>query len=199
MLKDVGMIPLRSTTTRQPRPGEINGVHYDFISKDEFIKIREKGEFVEDVTFGDNFYGLDRRVVNDVAAQNKPGVVVVEPYGRDQIVAFAKRHGWIVHTVFVDNPAKVIARRFLNRVCIDTYKAGMEGAEIMPIIEAHSKRLAIMLDKEASWRLEAYTLSYTSHPYKLLIHAFDESNALDVVARVCALIDASEWQNRIVA
>ena len=36
-----------SHTTRAPRPGEQNGVHYHYVTKEDFLKLREQGGFVE--------------------------------------------------------------------------------------------------------------------------------------------------------
>ena len=40
-----------SHTTRAPRPGEENHVHYHFVTREEFEKAMENGEFVETATF----------------------------------------------------------------------------------------------------------------------------------------------------
>ena len=49
-----------SHTTRLPRPGEINGVNYHFIGKDEFLKMIEEGKFVEYNLYSDNYYGTSK-------------------------------------------------------------------------------------------------------------------------------------------
>ena len=46
-----------SATTRKPREGDINGVHYHFITKDEFEKRLEDGEFLEYGQYVGNYYG----------------------------------------------------------------------------------------------------------------------------------------------
>ncbi len=47
-----------SCTTRAPRPGEVDGVHYSFISEDEFCDLIEKDAFLEYMhVFGMNYYG----------------------------------------------------------------------------------------------------------------------------------------------
>ena len=52
-----------STTTRSPREGETNGVNYYFISKDEFKKKIDEGEFLEYNIYNDNYYGTSKRAV----------------------------------------------------------------------------------------------------------------------------------------
>ena len=46
-----------SCTTRKPRNGEVNGVHYNFISNDEFEKMVQNSEFLEYAGYADHYYG----------------------------------------------------------------------------------------------------------------------------------------------
>lgn len=52
-----------SVTTRAPREGEIDGVNYFFKTKEEFLLMREKGEFLESKEVYGNFYGTPRLYV----------------------------------------------------------------------------------------------------------------------------------------
>ncbi|MDO4564647.1 MAG: guanylate kinase [Clostridia bacterium] len=55
-----------SATTRKPRPGEIDGVHYFFKSEDEFVKMIERDEFLEYMhVFSTNYYGTPRAFVEE--------------------------------------------------------------------------------------------------------------------------------------
>ena len=47
-----------STTTRDPRPGEIDGVHYHFVTHEVFTEMDRSGLFLETATYGKNRYGL---------------------------------------------------------------------------------------------------------------------------------------------
>ena len=49
-----------SATTRSPRPGEIEGVSYYFVSKDKFLDMIVKGEFLEYDDHMDNYYGTPK-------------------------------------------------------------------------------------------------------------------------------------------
>lgn len=55
-----------SHTTRQPRPGEVDGEHYHFVSEQQYQRMVDDGEFMEHAVVFDNFYGTNR---NSVAAQ----------------------------------------------------------------------------------------------------------------------------------
>ena len=46
-----------SATTREPRPGEVNGVDYHFLSQADFDRRVEAGEFVEHAEYAGNRYG----------------------------------------------------------------------------------------------------------------------------------------------
>lgn len=54
-----------SSTTRQPRPGEVDGQHYHFLSKAEFEQRIAAGEFYEWAQVFDNYYGTSRRVIEE--------------------------------------------------------------------------------------------------------------------------------------
>ena len=46
-----------SNTTRKPRPGEIDGVHYNFVTKEKFVEMINDGEMLEYTEYCENFYG----------------------------------------------------------------------------------------------------------------------------------------------
>ena len=52
-----------SATTRKPRNGEVHGVNYFFIEKEEFTKMIENGEFLEYAQIYDNFYGTPKAAI----------------------------------------------------------------------------------------------------------------------------------------
>ncbi len=62
-----------SATTRSPRPGEVNGREYWFMSRDEFLEKRAKGEFLEsfEVYEGGALYGTLRETVESQTNQGK--------------------------------------------------------------------------------------------------------------------------------
>jgi guanylate kinase len=58
-----------SHTTRKPRPGEISGVHYNFVSQDEMKAQIEKGYFLEHAEVHGNLYGTSWMAVHQVVEQ----------------------------------------------------------------------------------------------------------------------------------
>ncbi|MBD5130274.1 MAG: guanylate kinase [Ruminococcaceae bacterium] len=70
-----------SATTRAPRGGEINGVHYHFLTREEFeSKIAEK-EVLEYTEYCGNYYGTLRRSVNDLIERGKDAILKIEVEG----------------------------------------------------------------------------------------------------------------------
>ena len=70
-----------SATTRAPREGEVNGVHYHFLSREEFEeKIAEK-EVLEYTEYCGNYYGTLRRSVNELILSGKDAVLKIEVEG----------------------------------------------------------------------------------------------------------------------
>lgn len=71
-----------SATTRAPRPGEIDGVHYFFISEEKFQNMVDQDEFLEyaDV-FGMNKYGTPRAYVEQQLGQGKDVVLDIDVVG----------------------------------------------------------------------------------------------------------------------
>ena len=64
-----------SCTTRDPRPGEKNGEVYNFVSKEEFLRRRDRGDFLEwAVVHEDNFYGT---LKEDIMKPLREGRIVV--------------------------------------------------------------------------------------------------------------------------
>lgn len=69
-----------SATTRPPRPDEVNGVNYHFITRETFLDMIRKGEFLEYDEHHDNLYGTLYSAVKD--ATNRGNVVLdIEPNG----------------------------------------------------------------------------------------------------------------------
>lgn len=74
-----------SVTTRQPRPGETEGVHYYFRQPDEFQRMVEAGELLEYAQFGKNFYGTPRHFVEAQLALGHDVVLEIEIKGAIQV------------------------------------------------------------------------------------------------------------------
>jgi guanylate kinase len=76
-----------SVTTRSPRPGEIDGVSYIFISRERFEQMRAGGELLESAEVFGNFYGTPAAPVRDRLAQGRDIVFDVDWQGGRSIAA----------------------------------------------------------------------------------------------------------------
>ena len=75
-----------SATTRTPREGEINGVHYHFINVDQFREMIQEDEFLEYAEYVGNFYGTPKRFVDEAMEQGKDVILDIEVQGALQVV-----------------------------------------------------------------------------------------------------------------
>jgi guanylate kinase len=74
-----------SCTTRAMRPGEIDGEKYHFVTKDEFERRREAGEFLEWAPYGGNYYGTLKSQILGPLAEGRVIMREVEVQGARQI------------------------------------------------------------------------------------------------------------------
>jgi guanylate kinase len=76
-----------SATTRPPRPGEVDGVDYHFLSAEEFDRRAAAGEFLEHATYSGNRYGTLRSELERRLAAGVPVVLEIEVQGARQVRA----------------------------------------------------------------------------------------------------------------
>jgi len=74
-----------TATTRQRRPGEIDGVHYFFMTRQEFETLREQGEFLESAEVYGHLYGVPKDRVRNALHAGKTVVVKVDVQGASSI------------------------------------------------------------------------------------------------------------------
>ncbi len=75
-----------SNTTRQPRDGEINGMHYFFISKEEFEKLIKENSFLEYACYSGNYYGTSKKFVEEKLQEGKSVLLEIELQGALQVM-----------------------------------------------------------------------------------------------------------------
>lgn len=76
-----------SATTRKPRPGEVDGVHYFFYDRPAFEDLIAKGEFLEHAEYAGNLYGTPRHAVEQRLDAGQPVLLEIELQGARQIRA----------------------------------------------------------------------------------------------------------------
>ncbi|KAK1144399.1 hypothetical protein N8T08_005552 [Aspergillus melleus] len=76
-----------SHTTRKPRPGEVEGVAYFFVSPSEFSSLCSQGALVEHACFSGNYYGTSKQTIDDQASKGLAVVLDIEMQGVKQMKA----------------------------------------------------------------------------------------------------------------
>jgi guanylate kinase len=136
-----------SATTRFPRPGEIDGVHYRFVTHEEFAELVAAGGLLEWAEFAGNLYGTPRQPVLDHLAEGRPVVLEIDLQGARQVrdvMPAAK-------LVFLTPPSwDELVRRLTGR--------GTEPAEVV------ERRLAVAREELAAEPEFDVTLVNTSVP-----------------------------------
>lgn len=74
-----------SMTTRKKRPGEVEGVNYYFVTREEFERARENGELLESCEFVGNYYGTPVRGVEKMCSEGKNVILEIEVEGCQQV------------------------------------------------------------------------------------------------------------------
>ena len=74
-----------SATTRAPRPGEVDGVHYHFVDQAEFDRMVAAGELLEHAAYAGHSYGTPRAPVEERLAAGVPALLEIELQGARQV------------------------------------------------------------------------------------------------------------------
>lgn len=74
-----------STTTRKPREGEVDGIHYFFVTKDEFMKSVDNNEFIEWAEFSGNCYGTKKEFIKNTFKNGQNVLLEIDTQGALQI------------------------------------------------------------------------------------------------------------------
>ena len=114
--RDDGRITLaRSATTRSPRPGEVHGEHYDFVSAETFDQMIANGGFLEWANFGANRYGTPAYIITD--ATTDALILEIDCQGFEQVREHPDRIGDAALTsIFIAPPSwEILEERLKGR------------------------------------------------------------------------------------
>lgn len=95
-----------TTTTRSLRKGEIAGVSYHFVSKEEFKRLMEADAFVETAFYQNECYGTQKK---DLC---KEGVIILEPNGANFLIAYLEDNAFVV---LIESSKKIRKKRMIKR------------------------------------------------------------------------------------
>ena len=102
-----------SHTTRKPRPNEIDGVDYHFVSQLEFEELIKKNNFYEHAKIFDNYYGTSKNSVNKLHQENYDVVFDIDWQGTKQLSKFKELN---LIKIFILPPDKdELKKRLINR------------------------------------------------------------------------------------
>lgn len=119
-----------SSTTRAPREGEKNGVHYNFITHDEFKGLIDSGEMLEFANYCENYYGTPKSSVEARLKQGHNVILEIEMQGAKQI---KKKYPEAIVIFITPKSLAVLRQRLTDR--------GTETAEVI------EKRLTTAIDE----------------------------------------------------
>ena len=101
-----------SATTRAPREGEIDGVHYHFMSEEKFMELVEADGFLEWARYSDSCYGTPAEPVRESMSQNKQVILEIDVQGALQV----REHMPEARLVFIEPPSfEELERRLRGR------------------------------------------------------------------------------------
>src|SRR5581483_12215160 len=79
--RELGITVVATCTTRGPRENEVPGLHYQFLSRQEFEGLRDRGELLEYAEYAGHYYGVPKRGVREALAQGRDVLLKIEVQG----------------------------------------------------------------------------------------------------------------------
>lgn len=101
-----------SYATRKPRPGEIDGRDYYFVSQERFQQMIQAGDFAEWAEVHSNLYGTSRRVLDDMIAKGIDVILDIDTQGAKQI---KPKYGNAVFIFIMPPSLEILEERLRNR------------------------------------------------------------------------------------
>jgi guanylate kinase len=102
-----------SVTTRAPRPGEVNGRDYHFITHEEFGRLRDRGDLLEYAEVFGNFYGTPRRPVAEALQAGRDVLFDIDWQGTQQLGAVMEED--LVRIFILPPSAEELRERLIRR------------------------------------------------------------------------------------
>ena len=156
-----------STTTRKPRPGEVEGVDYYFISHEESLQHEANDNFAELVTYNGFRYGVTRdeylKKLNMCLA-----FLIVEPLGINSYTKVAKESGAEHLSVFIDVDFETRIKRLNDRFLEDLNKVKHDEEAFKNVFKNNFNRLILACTSELTWK--------DSNTWDLVLDGTDDPN-----------------------
>ena len=127
-----GSIKFMTTTTRPPRPNEQNGVHYNFVSREEFEKMIQNGELIEHNFYAENYYGTEKNKLNKLLSEHPLVFSNIEINGKRNF----DKSGWKNLSIFLLPESMEVLKQRIER------RGGIEPAIVAERLETAKKEIA---------------------------------------------------------
>lgn len=160
LIESYGYKKVVTTTTRAPRPGEVNGIDYHFVSKEEFANKLNNHGFVEFTNYAGKMYGTGNDEIDAVITGKDPAVIVMDEvgatfmkstYGEYVLIAHIRRERYdvIMSILERDIPNEEKAKRINNLDAEDMAASHLylyDVSEINKDVETVAARLHSLLN-----------------------------------------------------
>ena len=100
-------------TTRPKRPGEVEGVDYNFLSQEKFDRNKEAGLYAEDVVYNASFDQVSYGSRKDSYVNTEKSVIILNPYGLKQVIQSLGREN--VQAIYLRLEDELILSRLAKR------------------------------------------------------------------------------------
>lgn len=152
-----------STTDRAPREGEIEGLHYFFISTEKSKQMEANGEFAELITYNGTRYGVTKAEMTLKLAEGvPPPIVILEPQGLTEYRRYCNVNGYVMFSVYVETQETIRLQRLVDRTTNELIQAAYSPANntnnsaiatrMRKIVASNNHRLEAILSSERLWR-----------------------------------------------
>lgn len=131
-----------SVTTRARRSSEVHGIHYNFVAKDEFEKLRDRDDLLEWAQVHGNYYGTPREPVEKVLSEGRDMLFDIDYQGTQQVLEKAAADAV---TIFILPPSMKELKARLERRAEDE-------ADVI------AKRLENARNEICRWRMYDYVI-----------------------------------------
>jgi len=148
-----------SATTRDPRPGELDGIHYHFMDAESFRKWIAMDQFLEYAEYVGNFYGTPKRFVDEAMDKGQDVILDIEVQGALQVTS--KRPDTV--KIFIAPPSwKELERRLKDRGTDDPEK--VQKRLLGPRWSSRPPIPTIILSSTIRWRMPSGSWTPSSPP-----------------------------------
>ncbi len=188
---------LISSTTRDPRVGELNHKDYHFTNRESFQELISNDELIEFNEYGNNYYGVKKSELDQRFEENNIVFVILEPNGVKEYEEYSKGKDFTYFKVWIQIDEEIQIERFINRSIKDLYtsihslNSGTGNiSESEKSIETVFKRLNNILYDEKTWQNEVEWDFW-----------LDGENSVDYslseLLRICSLKNVSMTKDRL--